>query len=490
MTHKIPNSNHPIIIFSKISISEDDCACAEWVSNTEQQALTDNDCACVEALSPFSPPVQAILYQQTPETLTLDMPNDFVLALGIRSPNGPVVLNRAAHTVLRQFAQPKAVHTPTELALAQAGLLCPAQETEAPSYSIQALTAWLHITNACDLTCPYCYVRKSSATLPLEVGQHAIEGLFHTARLRKIPQMKLKYAGGEATLHFDLVRALHAHAQMIAAREQIELHAVVLSNGLHLGLSEARWLVENRVNLMISLDGVGAAHDQMRSSASGEGTFHKIERCMDEILLPQGLLPTISITVTSQNAAGVADTVRWALARKLPVSLNFYRQPDNTPAHADLKYEETQIIAGMQAAYQVFEEYLPDQPFFNGLLDRFRVGAHQAPCGVGRGYVVITHEGKLAECHMKLEDALPGDLDRDLLEQLRPGTIQNLAVEDKSGCQKCFYRYYCAGGCPLETYRARARWDAPGPNCAIYRALAPSALRLEGLRLLKANGYL
>jgi len=44
---------------------------------------------------------------------------------------------------------------------------------------------------------------------------------------------------------------------------------------------------------------------------------------------------------------------------------------------------------------------------------------------------------------------------------------------------------WCAGGCPLATYRATGRYDVKSPNCNIYRALFPEALRLEGLRLLK-----
>jgi uncharacterized protein len=37
----------------------------------------------------------------------------------------------------------------------------------------------------------------------------------------------------------------------------------------------------------------------------------------------------------------------------------------------------------------------------------------------------------------------------------------------------------------LETYRVTGRYDVKSPNCNIYKALFPEALRLEGLRLLK-----
>lgn len=63
--------------------------------------------------------------------------------------------------------------------------------------------------------------------------------------------------------------------------------------------------------------------------------------------------------------------------------------------------------------------------------------------------------------------------------------IQNLVVDDKEECRNCQWKYWCAGGCPLETYRMTSRYDVKSPRCHIYKALYPQVLRLEGLRLLK-----
>jgi uncharacterized protein len=58
-------------------------------------------------------------------------------------------------------------------------------------------------------------------------------------------------------------------------------------------------------------------------------------------------------------------------------------------------------------------------------------------------------------------------------------------VDEKEGCRDCTWRYWCSGGCPVATFRATGRYDIKSPNCAIYKAIYPEALRLEGLRLLK-----
>jgi uncharacterized protein len=44
------------------------------------------------------------------------------------------------------------------------------------------LPGWLHITNACNLDCPYCYVRKSSARMDETTGLKALRHIFDTTR--------------------------------------------------------------------------------------------------------------------------------------------------------------------------------------------------------------------------------------------------------------------------------------------------------------------
>jgi uncharacterized protein len=202
-------------------------------------------------------------------------------------------------------------------------------------------------------------------------------------------------------------------------------------------------------------------------------------------LLPRGIRPTISITITGLSAHGAKEVVRWAISHDLPFSLNFYRESATSARYPELRFEEQQIINGMREAYAVIAELLPARPFLDGLLDRVQFTAHTHTCGVGRSYVVITHQGQLAQCQMALEEAASFDHTSDLIALTAAGPLHNYAVDAKEGCSTCQWRYRCAGGCPVLTFRATDRTDIKSPNCDIYMALLPEALRLEGLRLLK-----
>jgi uncharacterized protein len=491
MDHTRPDPPPIILTDDQVSF-EDDCACPDSPRIfTAIQDSFENDCACpvADGMGLAKQPIAERFYHQADDVYGDALPNDFRLAFSPYAPQGPSALNPTAWERWQSFRQPQLISQSVDFILAQQNLILPVDvSTTLPTPTPETLTVWMHVTNACNLDCPYCYVRKSFASMSEAVGSNAIERIFQTGAKQRFKDIKLKYAGGEATLHFRLIKKLSNHARTFSQTTGLGLREVILSNGTRIRPEDAAWMLENNVSLMISLDGVGVAHDQVRPYRNGKGSFQAVSNTIDRVLLPIGLLPMINITITRQNAAGATGAVRWALERDLPVSLNFYRHKPGSIE--DLAAEENTLIDGMLAAYQVYEDFLPTRPFLNGLLDRAQVGGHLHTCGVGSSYLVINHEGALAQCQMLLEKPVAHTLTDNLILQVRNGPIKNLSVDEKHTCNTCSYRYRCAGGCPLETYRASGRWDVPSPNCRIYKTLFPHALRLEGLRLLKKNGCL
>jgi uncharacterized protein len=358
-----------------------------------------------------------------------------------------------------------------------------------PTRVSSVLTAWLHVTNACNLDCPYCYIRKSTANMSVETGRVALDALVATARQRGFTTLKLKYAGGEAALHYRLVQQLHAYAISQCQRYGLSLEAVVLSNGTVMPAEFADWLATSGVRLMLSVDGHGRDHDVQRPWKSGlSGSFAALERNLVERILPRGIRPDICITVTGRTAQTAVSAVRWAMHYDLPFTLNFYRENEQSATHRELRYEDQQLIDGLLHAYAAIEDALPARSLFNGLLDHVQAQAHGHTCGVGQNYVVITHTGTAAQCQMHQQHAQPFDASSDLIQLVASGPLHNVSVDEKEGCRTCLWRYRCAGGCPLVTLRVTGRTDIRSPNCHIYQALLPAALRLEGLRLLKMAG--
>jgi uncharacterized protein len=372
--------------------------------------------------------------------------------------------------------------------LSRLGFIHPADQIQRPEFTAgKLLTAWLHVTNACNLRCPYCYVHKSAEKMDESVGRASVEAVMLSAVRHGFPAVKLKYAGGEASLNYHVMLDLHEHARMLAARHGIQLHATLLSNGVKLSSALIDMLKKLDIRVMISLDGVYSHHDLQRPFASGKPSFQFVERTISR-LIEQGHAPHLSITITNRNYSGLAEVVRFALQRNLTFSLNFFRDNDCSAQFPDLQYEEHAMITSLLEAFGVIEELLPPWSVLGSILDRGQLlEPRQRSCGVGQDYVVIDQQGRVAKCHMEIERTLGDVIRHDPLQLVRQDLtlVQNLAVTEKEGCRDCTWRYWCSGGCSVATFRATGRYDIKSPNCNIYKAIYPEALRLEGLRILK-----
>ncbi len=143
---------------------------------------------------------------------------------------------------------------------------------------------------------------------------------------------------------------------------------------------------------------------------------------------------------------------------------------------------------GIRAAFAYVEQHLPRKPLLGALIDKANMrDPHHYACGVGRNYMVIDQRGGVVRCQVDIAHPVttidaPNPL--QAVREERQG-VQAVAVDDKEGCRSCQWRYWCSGGCPMLTYRLTGRSDIKSPNCSIYKALFPEAVRLEALRLLK-----
>jgi uncharacterized protein len=433
-----------------------------------------------------------------PEVLAIRVDSEHTVLFNPVGHGGVVVVNDLAYRIFNRFQRPAAPGDALNgwtddvaqvfTRLGQLEIIHPAGKILSPEFEeSRVLTAWLHVTNACNLRCPYCYVHKSAEGMDEPVGRAAIEALIRSAIEHDFGAVKLKYAGGEASLNHSLMVKLQAFARERTAEHGLQLQATLLSNGVTLSRALVETLKAEDIKVMISLDGVGEQHDIQRPFVNGRPSFAFVERTIAQ-LIEQKHAPHLSITITNRNASGLADVVRFALERDLSFSLNFFRDNDCAASFTDLRYGEQVMISAVLQAFAVIEEIMPRWSVLGSILDRGQLlQPRQRSCGVGQDYVVIDQRGRVAKCHMEIERTIGDVFHDDPLQLVRTdkSSALNLAVHEKEGCRGCSWRYWCSGGCTVATFRATGRYDIKSPNCNIYKAIYPEALRLEGLRVLK-----
>lgn len=457
-------------------------------ANDCRSSSAPNDCK-----SPLDPPPThygAVTEARAhPLLQTLPLDDNHTVAF-VPSHSRVAVLDRAAQALLTQLplggitpdiATIEAIHLFQELGLVTAG-----NGSVPVLHESNTLTAWLHVTNACNLRCRYCYLNKTNEVMSEHTARAAIDAIVRSALASGFHSILLKYAGGEATLALPLVASMHAYAQQQARHHGITLYAGLLSNGTTLDPDKLAILRKLGIQLMISLDGLGDSNDTQRLTVGGQATAHSVLKGIDQAITA-GVIPTVAITVTGQSVAGLPALIGWLLERDLRFSISFYRENDCSNSYAQLRLDEARIIEGMRAAYAAIARNPPPWSVLDALLDRTDLSApHSHTCAAGNNYLVIDHHGNIAKCQMLMHQPVARVEDEHPLALIRADQIglQNMSVDDKEGCRGCQWRYWCAGGCAVATFRATGRYDIQSPNCAIYKALYPDLLRLEGARLL------
>lgn len=463
-----------------------------WEPMPKRVQLQQCNCACSvvdDNYSELGRCLPADSYWQLPaNTYEIALPQDHTLIFNPLGIVGPVVVNEPTKVIWRNYSAPAQLTTSTAQQLALFGLLEPTSEKRRlPDNHAHSLTAWLHVTNECNLRCTYCYINKTEEAMSEETGKAAVDTIFRAAQQHNFKVVKLKYAGGEATLNFSLVKTLHTYAQTLSMRTGIALQEVILSNGVGLTNSILDFIRDADIQLSISLDGSAQEHDIQRVFVNGRGSYKQVSRRIDRAL-EHGVYPHLSITVTGHSVEGLVDAVKFALERDLLFNLNFYRDHDSQKAGEELRAEDDRLITAMRSAFAAIEESLPRRSLIAALVDRANfAGPHQRSCGAGHDYLVIDQAGRVARCQMEIERPVTNIFAHDPLReiQLYATGFQNLAVDEKEGCRNCHWRYWCAGGCSLLTHRITGRNDVKSPYCNVYKAIYPELLRLEGLRLLK-----
>ena len=372
------------------------------------------------------------------------------------------------------------------LRLINCGLLINKNKNSSHSEEMISLTAWMHMTDRCNLRCHYCYLPHVREDMSYEIGVQCVDAIFRSAKSNNLNHIKLKYAGGEPLLNFPIINKVHRYAKMVAQNNNISLNGVVLSNGTLLTEIIIEQMKELQLRLMISVDGIGEVHDLHRPYAGNKGSFTDVKKAI-QMALNLDLKPHLSVTISSRTVEYLDELLSWIVSMDLPFNLNFYRENELSASFTDMQMDEEKIIQGMLSAYEIIKSNLPKRSLLSSLVDKGDLShSHLRTCGVGQNYLVFDQNGMVSKCQMLISKPITNNKVFDPLKVVREdkSNLQNLPVLEKDVCKSCEWKFWCAGGCSLSTYRATKSYNLNSPNCKIYKAIYPEAVKLEGFRII------
>jgi len=137
----------------------------------------------------------------------------------------------------------------------------------------------LHITHDCNLRCEYCFADTGAyhgerSVMSAEVGKAAIDYVIKNSGKRR--NIEIDFFGGEPLINFDVVKEIVEYAREVEKAADKNFRFTITTNGVLLDEEKKKYINENMVNIVLSLDGRKEINDRVRKRVDGSGSYDKI----------------------------------------------------------------------------------------------------------------------------------------------------------------------------------------------------------------------
>lgn len=357
------------------------------------------------------------------------------------------------------------------------------------SPKIKSFGIWLHITNACNLRCSYCYIDKDKGNMAISVAEKTVENVVAQCEKYGITNLAIKFAGGEPLMAWKNIMHIVDFTRRMCSLAGVTPSFDIVSNGTLITEDIATYLVDNRISCAISLDGVKEVNDKQRAYINGRGSFTDVERGI-QTLQEAGRKPFVLITVTENNIDDLQELTNYLLRQGLSFRYSLVRDCEQMSTQSLLQSSE-RYRKVLHKCFDDIDEWMLNKnwDFDVKLCD---VNLHRPitrACGAGHASAAINHNGEVALCQMVFDTPI-GNINRDgLIESVRTQQampdFREWNIDHYIDCSQCIWKNVCAGGCPVFTIKQFGRIDVPSPYCQTFQSLIPRVVRLQGIKLLR-----
>jgi uncharacterized protein len=179
-------------------------------------------------------------------------------------------------------------------------------------------TLILHVTDACNLNCGYCYQRAdrtvSRGVHPMShaTARKAVDFLLD--RSEGLQDVVLVFFGGEPLLNFAVISATVDYARQKAAEKGKRVDFALTTNGTLLTTETIDFLQTHHLSVTVSLDGWEQIHDRFRRFADGRPSYGVIRENVQRLLRRSPNRPAVARVTLAQNAENVSEILDHLLA--------------------------------------------------------------------------------------------------------------------------------------------------------------------------------
>jgi len=294
-------------------------------------------------------------------------------------------------------------------------------------------SAYLHITDKCNLQCKGCYSYIDDRNKKQEMTFEEIQLI-----LKKLKEAGLKnliISGGEPFIREDIINILE-YAKCNIGIKNISC----ITNGIFdtdIYIKASKYLDD----LTFSLDSCKKENSLIR----GPLVFEKVENTID--ILKQHINVSLIFTLHKKNIADIENMREYARLKN--VNYNFSLLTVKSSLAEDLKdiyfedkdYDDLSFVI---CNYKITDSSLKSQLHCTSC------------CGAGKTLISISAKGDILPCHMFTENEfIMGNALNDNILQIinnKNNIFNELNVNQFDECSNCEFKYLCGGGCRFRSY--------------------------------------
>lgn len=355
----------------------------------------------------------------------------------------------------------------------------------------------LNIAHDCNLRCRYCFAGQGGygqwrMLMSFDVARRAVDFLIAHSGPRQ--HCEMDFFGGEPLMNWHVVQQTVAYV-----REQEKKHNKIIklsltTNGMLLDEEKVKYLTDNHIALILSLDGRKENHDRMRPGVHGEGTYDRVLKNLQYCVAHRdGEEYYVRGTYTKYNLDFTQDVLDMVDKGFPAVSM----EPvvgDLTEPYAIQEEDLPRVKEEYETLAKTFlarEE--AGRPFF---YFHFNMNLWQGPClpkrlrgcGAGHEYLAVVPNGDIYPCHQFVgrDGYVIGNVYEGLKNMKMMREFRENHVLNKPECVGCWAKFFCSGGCHAnnETYAG----DIHKPfhiSCEIQKKRIECALMIQAYNQMK-----
>lgn len=316
----------------------------------------------------------------------------------------------------------------------------------------------INIAHDCNLRCQYCFAGQGGygqwrMLMSVDVARRAVDFLIAHSGPRE--HCELDFFGGEPLMNWHVVQQTIDYVHKQEKKHGKKIKMSLTTNGLLLDKEKVKYLTDNHISLILSLDGRKEMHDRMRPGVHGEGTYDEIVKNLQYCVANRkGEEYYVRGTFTRYNMDFTTDVIDMIDKGFPAVSM----EPVVGEDTADYSIKE-EDLPRVKAEYDRLAKLFiareeEGRPFF---FFHFNMDLWKGPClpkrlrgcGAGHEYLAVVPNGDIYPCHQFVgrEGYVIGNVYEGLKNFKMMRDFRMNHVFSKPECVDCWAKFFCSGGC-------------------------------------------